>query len=69
MRGVAPGPCAISAVRGFAHVKDKLENKLHKPLCAGTIPLDQAQHEIATDRVAAAVTYGVIEPTNSDTAR
>lgn len=43
-----------------AHVKDKLENKLHALVCAGTIPLDQAQHEISTDWVAAAVKYGVI---------
>ena len=32
-----------------AHVKDKLENKLHDLVCSGKISLDQAQKEIATD--------------------
>ena len=36
-----------------AHVKDKLENRLHKLVCAGTVPLAIAQHEIATDWIAA----------------
>lgn len=35
-----------------AHVKDKLENKLHKLVCAGMLNLKQAQDEIATDWVA-----------------
>ena len=32
-----------------AHMKDQLENKLHKMVCAGQLPLAQAQKEIATD--------------------
>lgn len=32
-----------------AHVKDRVENKLHKLVCAGTLPLEQAQREIAAD--------------------
>src|SRR4051794_4215543 len=36
-----------------ARVEDELENRLHGLACGGTVPLDQAQHEIATDWVAA----------------
>jgi hypothetical protein len=36
-----------------ANVKDKLENYLHIEVCAGRIPVAQAQKEIATDWVAA----------------
>lgn len=36
-----------------AHVKDKLEDQLHKLVCAGKIPLKTAQHEIATDWIRA----------------
>ena len=32
-----------------ARVKDKLENKLHKLVCDGKLPLEQAQREIAAD--------------------
>src|SRR5579883_3073482 len=32
-----------------AHVKDKLENRLHAMVCAGEISLEDAQKEIATD--------------------
>lgn len=35
-----------------AHQKDKVENYLHKQVCAGKIPLSEAQHEIATDWIA-----------------
>lgn len=35
-----------------AHLKDRLENRLHKLVCSGQITLDQAQHEIASDWVA-----------------
>lgn len=35
-----------------AHKKDALENKLRRLVCAGTITLEQAQHEISTDWVA-----------------
>jgi hypothetical protein len=36
-----------------AHVKDRLENKLHKMVCDGVIDLKTAQREIATDWIAA----------------
>jgi hypothetical protein len=36
-----------------AHVKDRLENTLHKLVCAGTITLDEAQTEIRGDWTAA----------------
>jgi hypothetical protein len=36
-----------------AEVKDKLENRLHKLVCAGEIDLDTAQREITTDWIAA----------------
>jgi hypothetical protein len=36
-----------------AHSKDKLENTLHNMVCEGHLPLEQAQHEIATDWEAA----------------
>jgi hypothetical protein len=35
-----------------AGVKDRLENALHKQICAGTVTLKQAQKEIATDWIA-----------------
>lgn len=35
-----------------AHVKDKLENRLHALVCAGQLPLTEAQRAIATDWVA-----------------
>lgn len=35
-----------------AHVKDRLENALHKLVCSGSISLKQAQHEISTDWIA-----------------
>ncbi len=36
-----------------AHVKDKLENELHDEVCSGRISLPMAQHDIATDWIAA----------------
>jgi hypothetical protein len=36
-----------------AHLKDKLENRLHRLVCEGQITLDEAQHEISTDWIAA----------------
>jgi len=36
-----------------AHVKDKLENKLHQMVCKGEIDLKMAQHAIATDWIGA----------------
>jgi hypothetical protein len=35
-----------------AHVKDKLEDRLHALVCAGKLPIKQAQHEIAGDWIA-----------------
>jgi hypothetical protein len=40
-----------------AHVKDKLENKLHALVCANKITLDEAQTAIRTDWVAAYKKY------------
>ncbi|MGH7173805.1 MAG: hypothetical protein ACRELG_26280 [Gemmataceae bacterium] len=36
-----------------AHVKDRLENYLHEQVCAGGMPLREAQREIAQDWIAA----------------
>ncbi len=36
-----------------AHVKDTLENKLHELVCAGQLPLEQTQKEIAEDWIEA----------------
>ena len=36
-----------------AHMKDKLENRLHKEVCDGTVTLEDAQQEISTDWIAA----------------
>lgn len=41
-----------------AHDKDRLENRLHALVCAGTVSLDEAQHAIATDWMAALKKYG-----------
>jgi len=40
-----------------AHVKDKLEDRLHALVCAGKLPMEQAQREIATDWIAAYERY------------
>ncbi|MBV9850738.1 MAG: hypothetical protein JO250_13780 [Armatimonadetes bacterium] len=40
-----------------AHVKDDLENKLHEMVCSGQLDLATAQHEIATDWIAAYKKY------------
>ena len=40
-----------------AHVKDKLENKLHALVCSGTITLTDAQTAISTDWIAAYKKY------------
>jgi hypothetical protein len=40
-----------------AHVKDKLENALHALVCSGKLPIEQAQHEIATDWIGAYRVY------------
>jgi hypothetical protein len=40
-----------------AHVKDKLEDRLHALVCSGKLRLEQAQREIATDWIAAYQRY------------
>ena len=40
-----------------AHLKDKLEDRLHALVCAGKMPLAQAQHEIAADWITAYQKY------------
>ncbi len=40
-----------------AHVKDALENRMHSLICAGKLDLATAQHEIATDWIAAYKKY------------
>jgi hypothetical protein len=40
-----------------AHVKDRLENQLHKLVCNGTLTLQAAQCAIATDWIAAYQKY------------
>jgi len=45
--------------RPGAHEKDALENFLHAQVCAGKIPLADAQTEIATDWYAAYQKYGL----------
>ena len=40
-----------------AHVKDALEDRLHVLVCTGKVPLVQAQHDIATDWIAANAKY------------
>jgi hypothetical protein len=46
--------------------KDGLENRLKSDVCAGRVPLGEAQHAIATDWVAAVTTYGA-QATTGDT--
>src|SRR5882672_5431590 len=36
-----------------AHTKDRLEDRLHALVCAGRLPLERAQREIAADWIAA----------------
>jgi hypothetical protein len=40
-----------------AHTKDKLEDRLHALVCAGKLPIEQAQREIATDWIEAYERY------------
>ena len=40
-----------------AHVKDALENEMHAEVCSGTLDLTTAQHDIATDWIAAYKKY------------
>ena len=45
-----------------AAVKDQLEDHLHREVCAGRIPIDRAQQEIAQDWIAAYQKYFGSEP-------
>lgn len=40
-----------------SYTKDRLENKLHTLVCRGRVPLAQAQHDIASDWIAAYKRY------------
>lgn len=40
-----------------AHVKDKLEDRLHALVCAGTVPLREAQEALRSDWIAAFQKY------------
>jgi hypothetical protein len=48
-RNLWPEPYAKSIPDGGARAKDEVENYLHKQVCAGVIPLQTAQQEIASD--------------------
>ena len=48
-RNLWPEPYHTSIPDGGARFKDKVENYLHKQVCAGNLSLDQAQAEIASD--------------------
>ena len=43
------GPDHLAAVGQGAESKDVVENRLHREVCAGTVTLPDAQHEIASD--------------------
>lgn len=49
-----------------AHVKDRLENKLHEMICSGEIDIKVAQREIATDWIGAYKKYVESEPSRSN---
>lgn len=50
-------PQSYDTVPWNAHVKNKLEERLHKLVCSGRLPLEQAQREIAADWIAAYEKY------------
>jgi hypothetical protein len=45
-----------------AHVKDKLEDRLHELVCSGQLSLSEAQREISTDWIAACQRWFANEP-------
>jgi hypothetical protein len=47
-----------------ARVKDALENRLHRDVCAGRVDLQTAQHDMATDWIAAYQRYFQRVPRN-----
>jgi hypothetical protein len=50
-------PQSYDTVTWNAHTKDKLEDRLHALVCAGRLPLEQAQRDIATDWITAYQKY------------
>ena len=52
-----------------AHVKDRLENRLHQMVCAGELDLKTAQQEIARDWIAAYKRYESPNPQRAGTKR
>jgi hypothetical protein len=48
-RNLWPEPYVASIPDGGAHSKDRVESYLHRQVCSGNLPLQQAQREIATD--------------------
>jgi hypothetical protein len=50
-------PESYDTILWNARVKDRLEDRLHALVCAGRLPLEQAQREIATDWIAAYKKY------------
>jgi hypothetical protein len=54
MRNLWPQPYSV---RWNAHVKDKLEQRLHELVCGGKLDLSTAQHDIAVDWIAAYKKY------------
>jgi hypothetical protein len=50
-------PQSYDTARWNAHSKDRLENRLHVLVCAGRMPIEQAQREIASDWIAAYERY------------
>jgi len=66
-RNLWPEPYAATGAR----VKDRIENKLHELVCAGSLPLAVAQADIATNWYAAYVKYlgpGTPQPGPSESA-
>jgi hypothetical protein len=52
-----PEPYEASIPDGGARFKDKVESYLHKQVCEGSLNLEEAQREIATDWYSVHVTY------------
>lgn len=59
-RNLWPEP--YSGTPWSARVKDKLENKLHALVCAGTITLEQAQNDVRLDWISAYKKYIGADP-------
>lgn len=50
-------PQSYDTAQWNAHSKDKLENRLHILVCTGQLSIQQAQHDIASDWIAAYQKY------------